>query len=420
VLVGLVAAACGPATTTATATTASPGGLAGPAAPATDPVPVRTVTVGTARAPRLVRATGSFRAEEEVTVAAEASGRIVEVAREVGDVVVPGDLLARVDDTDAALERAERQRALAETLARLGLDTLPAEEPDLEKLPSVERARLEAENAKARYERARTLHDRTPPLISDQDFADLRTAWSVAESGCRVAVLAARAQLAEARTRAAQLDLAERGLRLTVHAVPTGKRPAGTATGEVRFVVATRMVSVGAYVRVGDPLYRLVDVDPLKLVAEVPERRAEGLAVGQTARISTAGGTNPVTGRIARIRPEVDARSRSVEVEILVPNADAKLLAGAFATAEIDVGEDAGVPVVPDAAVRTFAGVRKVFAVADGKAAERVVVTGRRLGESWEVVSGVKPGETIVVDPPPSLVAGVPVRPDGGAAGGAK
>ncbi|MCE9637089.1 MAG: efflux RND transporter periplasmic adaptor subunit [Planctomycetes bacterium] len=403
-------AACGPSP--------QPAAGAGPAAPIA-PVAVRMAAVGTARAARIVKATGSLHAEEEVAVAAEASGRIVSVLRDVGDAVAPGDLLARVDDTDAALARAESRRSLTEALAKLGLDALPAAEPDFETLPTVERARLEAENAKARLDRGRTLHERKPPLISDQDFDDLRTGWAVAESARRVVLLAARAQLAEARTRASQLDLADRAIQRTVHTVPAGERPSasgGAQPANVRYVVATRMVAVGDYVRVGDPLFRLVDVDPLKLRAEVPERRAEGLAVGRKARIETSGSAAVVVGTISRIRPEVDPRTRSVEVEILVPNADGKLLAGAFATAEIDVGEDAAVTIVPDSAVRTFAGVRKVIVVQDGKAVERVIVVGRRIGAAWEATSGVKAGDRIVLDPPASVVAGTPLTESAGAA----
>lgn len=403
VAVALATAACSPAP-------AAPAGAA-----ALAPVTVRTAPVATAPAPRIVRATGSFRADDEVTLAAEVPGRVVAVTREVGAPVATGELLARIDATDAELELTERRRALAESLARLGLTTLPEGEPDFAALPAIERARLEAANAKAKFDRAKTLHERVPPLISDQDFEDLRTAWSVAESAERVALLAAQAQLAEARTRAAQIAVAERRIALCAHAAP----PARDGTTAARFLVAERLVTVGDFVRAGDALYRLVDADPLLLVASVPERTAAGVEVGRPVTIAVAGASAPVRATVTRLRPEVDARSRSLVVEIVVPNADGRLFAGAFATVEIDTGTDPSVVVVPESAVRTFAGVRKVFLAVEGKAVEKIVATGRRLGASLEVLSGVKAGDVVVLEPPPNLVAGVPLVTDG-AAGGTK
>ncbi|HYC78342.1 MAG TPA: hypothetical protein VEI02_12015, partial [Planctomycetota bacterium] len=243
-------------------------------APAGPPVAVRFATVETRSAPRMVRAQGSFRADDVATVGAEVAGRIVAVGPEAGDRIEAGAVLAKVDDVDYVLVRDQRRRALEESLAKLGLDALPDGDVDLEKIPSVESARLEAENAAARFERAATLHRRTPPLISDQDFADLRAARDVAESRRRGALLLVRADLAQARTRRAELDAAEERLRDVVHRAP----PSAPV-----WQVAERLVATGDYVAVGAPLYRLVDADPLRLVVRIPERRMAGVAPGRDA-----------------------------------------------------------------------------------------------------------------------------------------
>jgi len=377
-----------------------------PVLPAT---PVRLAKVETGTAPRIVRANGTVFPDEEVTVAAEVAGRVVEVGVEVGDRVAPEAVLARVDDTDSVLERDQRALAVSESLARLGLESLPDGDVDLTKLPAVERARLEAANAKAKLERARTLHTRTPPLISDQDFADLETAWEVAESGQRAALLAAKADLAQARTRHAQLEMSEQVVRDAVHRAPA---PRGTSV----WIVAERLVATGDHVAVGEALFRLVDTDPLELRVRVPERRMEGLVAGRPAAVRLASSAEPVRAKVTRVRPEVDPRTRTHDVEIEIPNADLRHAVGAFATAEIDVGEDASVALIPATALVTFAGVRKVFVVADGKAADRLVVVGRSVGDRVEIVQGLKPGEEYVADPPSGLVAGTNVRVETGGA----
>jgi multidrug efflux pump subunit AcrA (membrane-fusion protein) len=63
---------------------------------------------------------------------------------------------------------------------------------------------------------------------------------------------------------------------------------------------------------------------------------------------------------------------------------------------------------VPAAAVVTFAGVEKVLTVKEGKSEEIRVTTGRRLGDRVEIVSGVKPGQPVIV-PPGNLTSGQPV-----------
>lgn len=408
------AAACGPAG-------AAPPGAPPPAAAAVD---VRLARAESGVAPRRLRSMGTLFAEEEVTVAAEVSGRLVAVLADVGDRVAPGHALVRIDDRDLVLDRDQRRRALDETLAKLGLSELPDAEPDLDELPSVERARLAAQNAKARHDRAKTLRDRTPPLISEQDLEDMRTAWAVAESDREGAALAARALLAEARTRRAQLDVAEDRLRKTVIAVPSGTRPAVPGSGGApsdaphTFVVAERRVAAGDFVSVGDPLFRLLDCDPLQLRLSVPERRMEGVVAGLRVLATVAGNAKPIEGRVGRVRPEVDPRTRTYQVDVLVPNGDLHLVPGAFATAEIETGEDRGVVFVPETAVRTFAGVRKVVVVEAGKAVERPVVLGRRAGARVEIVSGLAAGDSYVSEPPADLIPGNPVRVTGGDPGG--
>lgn len=389
-------------------------------APESSPaIPVRLAMPQRAELPRLLRAVGSFHAVEEVTVAAKAAGRVVAVHTDVGRRVGPGDLLLEVDDTDHLLTRDERRRALEAALARLGLSALPDGEIDLDALPTVQRARLAAANARARLERGTSLRQRDPPLISAQDLADMQTDWEMSESDVAVALLTAQSQLAEARTRSAELRTAEQRVADASHRVPAGDRPplpgqdVALPAGPGEYVVAERYVSTGDYVAVGDPLLRLVDVDPVEFRVAVPERRMEGVAPGRAATLAVAGGQE-VRATVARIRPEIDPRTRTFQVDLLVPNPDLGFTAGGFATVDIEVGRDRDVLLVDPASVRVFAGVRKVYLVQEDRAVERQVELGRRVSvdgkERVEIVSGLEPDTAYVLDPPPSLFGGAPVR----------
>jgi RND family efflux transporter MFP subunit len=368
------------------------------------PVTVRLARVEAGRAPRIVRASGSFEAQDIVTIGAKVAGRVVAVGPEVGDRVKRGDVLARVEDTDYVLARDRAVRALEESLVKISQKALPDGDVDFEQLPLVERARLEALNAKSKYERGLPLHARTPPLISEQDLADLKVAWDTAESQHRAALLAAKTDLAQARTRKTELDAAEQRIRDTVHVAPDGSDV---------WLVGERHVATGSYVAIGAPLYRVCDANPLRLRIRVPERKMEGVVPGKEAMIETGGGGPPITARVTRLLPEVDARTRTHEVEIDVPNPDFRLSVGSFASAEVRVGEDTNVPMVSEKAVVVFAGIRKVF-VPDkaGKAAERVVALGRRVDGKVEISDGLRIGDLYVEQPPAGLIPGALLRPE--------
>jgi len=362
--------------------------------------------------PRVTQATGTLFGDEETTISAKVEGRVVEVLKDLGDPVMPGDALVRVDPTDYDLERAEREGAFREALARLGLTELPADRFDVETLPSVERARLQAGNATARYERAKVLAERKPPLISEQDFADIETDREVARSNLKVERLTAEATLAETRRLRSQLDIAEQRVRDTLHRAPNAStvvRDDGTGAETDRlYEVAARMVTAGDFVKVGSPLIKLVDADPLKLRVQVTERRLGTIKKGQPVAVKVEAFPEAFVGEVSRVSPAVDTSTRTFAVEILVANPNHVLKPGSFATAKIETGRELAL-MVPESVVRSFAGLSKVVLVRDGKATETPVELGQRHQGMVEIRSGLTRDDLVVVSSAATLTTGVPV-----------
>jgi multidrug efflux pump subunit AcrA (membrane-fusion protein) len=395
-------------------------------------VSVAMSTVGPVQ--REVEIVGTLYGDEEATVSAKVPGRIVQIARDVGDRAAPGEPLAQIDKTDYELAVAQKEMAVAAALAKLGLSTLPQANFDPTTVPTVERSRLESENAKAKLNRAQQLFDQKPPLISEQDYADIKTAYEGAKSNYDVELLTARAQVAEARARQSELDAELQRLRdATVRAPdggngvdraslmidrerpstapPTIHNPPSTSFSSKRYAIAARLISVGEYVREGTALFRLVADDPIKFRSQVPERFLSEVKVGQKVRVNVEAYDEPFAGVVSRITPQVDVNTRTFGVEILVPNAQGKLQSGAFARGMVLTRVQENVTFVPLDALVTFAGVTKVFTVENGKAVEKKVETGQRVGERIEIVAGLSGAATVVTEGASKLAGGTPVKP---------
>ncbi len=120
-------------------------------------------------------------------------------------------------------------------------------------------------------------------------------------------------------------------------------------------------------------------------------------------------------GRLTRISPAVDVKTRTLEVEASVPNPAGLLKPGFFAKGLILTNVEKGVPFVPSEAVYAFVGITKVFVIEDGVAREKLVNTGLREGSAVEVVDGIKPGQTVATTNLSALYDGVKVSVEGAA-----
>jgi membrane fusion protein (multidrug efflux system) len=175
--------------------------------------------------------------------------------------------------------------------------------------------------------------------------------------------------------------------------------------------VSARLASVGDYVRPGVVVFRLVQDDPLKFRADVPERDIPELQVGQTLRVTVeAYPGETFLGRIARVGAASDPTARSLAFEGAVPNADHRLRPGFFGRGEILIRRDERGLAVPRSAVSMFAGVTKVFVVEHGVAHERPVTLGSDLGDGWvEIASGLPRGVEVATSGLSRLSDGAPV-----------
>jgi RND family efflux transporter MFP subunit len=359
---------------------------------------------------RSIELTGTLFGEEDVTIAAVVPGRVVDVKADLGDVVAHGGTLAIIDPVDYALAVDEARMSLLAALSRVGLTELPEGEIDLDSLPLVMRAIAQESNAAARLDRARRLYERQPPLLSEQDYADIETQREVAKTVVASERLAARALLADARVRASSLRQAEQRLRDTRVSAPA-ERP-------LSYRIAARFVSVGEVVTEGQSLFRLVATDRVKFRGQAPERAAREITVGALARLSIDGFSEPFEATVTRVAPAVDIETRSFAVEIDAANPDGLLKPGSFTRARIRTRVDPAVRLIPETAIVRFAGVQRVFSVRDGVLAEHRVTLGEAAAGMVEVLDLPSDVGAVVDRPVAGLVAGAAVKAESSATTG--
>jgi RND family efflux transporter MFP subunit len=173
----------------------------------------------------------------------------------------------------------------------------------------------------------------------------------------------------------------------------------------------------------GAPLFTLVDDSVLEFRAQVASRDLAKVRLGIPVRLSfDALPDSRVEGRVARVEPLVDERSRSFQVVVEIPGRPG-LVGGLFGRASVRVGEVAGALVVPPAAlVREGADPLSAaaFVVRHGKAEKVAVALGVEAPDGIQVTSGLVAGDVVVLDPPTALASGSPVDVQNGGRGAAK
>ena len=332
------------------------------AAPASDrpvekPVHVDTVVAALRSVPKEVPLTGVLAANERTDLAANASGRVMNVFVELGARVAKGDRIAQLDARAAALSQVEaiaNAKTSADQLATSVLDCM----------------RYQGLLAKG--------------AITQQEY-DRAMGQCQSQSSSQDA----------ARARAVQAG-----------------QTVGDATIRAPFAgkIAERSINVGDYVRPDSKVVTLLSDDPLRVRLTVPERDIFAARAGVSIRFETLGLPDKEFSAVLKyIGGEVRAQTRDLVVEALVDNKDGVLLPGMFVTAHLPIGEEK-LPVVPRTAVLMTENEPGVFVVVDGRLQHRLVQTGAVLGDDIVLQSGVKEGENVVIRPDDKSVEGALVN----------
>ena len=361
--------------------------------------PVRVVAAAQESVPRMVVATGTLAAEDQVVLGVKVAGRLAELGIDLGSRVRKGQIVARIDPGDYRLRVEQAQAGLQQARARLGLRADGTDDRvDPEQTALVRQARAVLDEARLTRERSDRLLDQG--LIARSQVDAAIAALQVAEGRYQDAVEEVRNRQGVLAQRRSELELARQQLADTALVSP------------IDGAVSQRQASIGEYLAPGAPVATLVRLHPLRLRLAVPEREAAGVQTGQAVRLTVEGDATEHVGRIARLSPAIQEQNRTLAIEAEIPNEKGLLRPGSFARASVVTQAAQPVVMVPASAIVTFAGIEKVITVKDGKSVERRVQTGRRDGARVEIVSGLDAGEPVVAEPG-SLTGGQAVQVGG-------
>lgn len=378
----------GQQTTTASASPSPPGSGGGPGAPGGGGGRGRTpMTVDTAQAARhevvdFITVVGNLIAETTVDIVPRVGGRLDTVLVKLGDRVVKGQQVAKIEDRE--LREQIRQAEAAFEVTR---STVTLRENDL----------IVQENA---FNRVKSLH--ANGLTPKQNLEDAEARYSSAQS--QVAVAKAQLQSTQAR-----LD----ELKITLGNT--------TVLSPLDGFVSRRNLDPGGFAGANTSILTLVDLDTVRLVANLVEKGFNKVTAGVTADIEVdAFQGEQFKGRVSRVAPVFDPATRTAVMEIEVPNPGFRLKPGMFARVRLTVDRRPDALTVPRNAVVDTEGKRGVFMVDAQTARFREVQTGLTDGERVEIIGGLAEGDRVITVGALALRDGDRVTlVDGAAKGGA-
>lgn len=174
-------------------------------------------------------------------------------------------------------------------------------------------------------------------------------------------------------------------------------------------VVGLKQVSEGAYVSPNTLITTLQEIDPVKLDFAVPGKYFGYVKPGQPIGFTIQGSDTRFQGKIYAVDPRIDPASRTLRLRALCPNADGRVLPGAFATIEMTLQTVESALTVPSEALSADARGAKVFLFRGGKAEPRPVQAGLRTDSLVQITNGLAAGDTVITSGVVQIRPGAPV-----------
>ena len=280
------------------------------------------------------------------TVGAEVAGRVTHVAGFTGKKVSKGEVIAEIDSADFQIQQR-------------------ADQAEIGRLSSL-------------LEQQERVVERQKKLVSQGFISQNAVDDAIAQRN------ALRQQLAAAR---AKSDATGRSV--------TKSRVVAPVDGEIE----TQTVAVGDYVKVGDPLFRMVGIQELRVHLLLPEAYATRIKPGLKVLLAPPAAPEQILeARIDEIKPTLGVNNRALDAIVKVSGTGTALRGGGTVNARIVTAAHDGALMVPEQSVVLRPAGKVVYTLEGGVARQRIVETGLRQDGLQQIVKGLSAGDTVAAD----------------------
>jgi len=350
---------------------------------------VEVIQVGRSTARSELVLPGNIQAVTEAPLLARADGYIKRRLVDIGDRVQSGQILAEIEAPELDQQVRQAQATVQQTQAAL-----------TQALANRVQGKANADLARVTAERWGTLAKKGAVSKQENDQYQAQYQAQAANlDALEQAVAVARSNIAAAEANLSRLN--------EIQSYRIVKAPFDG-------VITLRNVDVGALVNSGSTLlYRIAQTRVLRTYVNVPQSNSDSVQVGQAAllTVSNRPGRN-FTGTVTRTADALDPNSRTMLVEVQVPNSDGALLPGMYA--QVDLSSPRANPplLLPsDSLIVRADGTQVAVVRPDHTVHFQNIRVGRDYGDKLEVVSGLEQGDSVIANPSDIVREGVQVEP---------
>lgn len=301
-------------------------------------------------------AIGSLEGLIDPILAAEMAARVINVHVTTGQKVKKGQLIASLDATDYRMQRNEAQAEVARILA--------------------------------------LLENQTKTVARNQALVDKNFISQNAVDNDRAQENVLKQQLAAAKARVASIN---------------HDRSKSKISAPVSGIVEETLVDTGDYLRVGDPIVKIISKQTLRAHLPFPEQIGPKLKPGLTVRLSTPTSEETVETVIKELKPQISEGNRTIDVIVDINNA-AGWQPGATVNGTVVLSKIPNAIMVPEQSLVMRPAGKVVYTVLNNKAHQSIVETGVRQNGLIEILSGLKANDIVVVDGAGFLTDKAPIK----------
>jgi RND family efflux transporter MFP subunit len=350
---------------------------------------VEVIEVGRASGKSMLQLPGNIQAITEAPILARAEGYVLRRMVDIGDRVQAGQTVAEIEAPE--MEAQVRQSKANLQQARAAVD---------QALANYTQGKSDTELARVTAQRWTSLAAKG--VVSRQENDQYQSQYQSRLAGLEAlekAVGVQRSNVAAAEANLARIERMQ--TYLLVKAPFDG-------------VITLRNVDVGALVNAGSTLlFRIAQTGTLRTYLNVPQEQASSVRPGQTARLSVSNlPGRQFVGTVARTANALDPASRTLLVEVHVPNGDGALLPGMYARVELTSPRtDAPLLIPSDALIGRGDGMQVAVVRQDHRVHLQKIEVRRDFGDRLEVAGGLSEGDLVIANPGDAVREGLEVQP---------